>query len=100
MHYYLSWFIFLVSALCVFRLALMLSSEAGPAAIFAKMRRAVPPKTNPGKGIRCFLCWSVWVAAGVTAWLYYFGQVVEVWMTPIYWLGLSGAAIVIKWMEK
>ena len=43
----MNWLILLISALATYRLSLMLSSEEGPLAIFARMRRKVPPKTNP-----------------------------------------------------
>ena len=46
----MNWLILLISALATYRLSLMLSSEEGPLAIFARMRRKVPPKTNPGRG--------------------------------------------------
>ena len=49
----------------------------GPLAIFARMRRKVPPKTNPGRGIRCFMCWSVWVAAAVTLYLLWLGTITK-----------------------
>ena len=51
----MNWLILLISALATYRLSLMLSSEEGPLAIFARMRRKVPPKTNPGRGIRCYV---------------------------------------------
>jgi hypothetical protein len=43
----MNWLILLISALATYRLSLMLSSEEGPLAILARMRRKVPPKTNP-----------------------------------------------------
>lgn len=76
------------------RLSLMLSSEEGPLAIFAKMRRKVPPKTNPGRGIRCLYCWSVYISAAVT--IFYVSQnIVPVIWSPIAWLAISSGAICI-----
>jgi hypothetical protein len=90
----MNWLIFLISVLATYRVSLMMSSEEGPLAIFARMRRKVPPKTNPGRGIRCFICWSVWIAAAITLYLFWLGTITkEIW--PLYWLALSGAAVVI-----
>ena len=90
----MNWLIFLISTLATYRLSLMLSSEEGPLAIFARMRRKVPPKTNPGRGIRCFVCWSVWIAAAVTLYLLWLGMVTKE-ISPLYWLAVSGAAVVV-----
>jgi hypothetical protein len=76
------------------RLSLMLSSEEGPLALFAKMRRKVPPKTNPGRGIRCFFCVSVWVAGVVTIFFVTQKVVLPLW-SPIVWLAVSSGAICI-----
>lgn len=76
------------------RLALMLSSEEGPLAIFAKMRRQVPPKTNPGRGIRCLWCWSIYISAGVT--FFFVTQNIIPWKwSLIVWLAISSGAICI-----
>ena len=91
----MNWFIFFISALATYRLALMLSSEEGPLAIFARMRRNVPPKTNPGRGIRCFVCWSVWIAALATLYLLWLGLVSKE-ISPLYWMAISGAAVIIN----
>jgi hypothetical protein len=80
----MNWLILLISALATYRLSLMLSSEEGPLAIFARMRRKVPPKTNPGRGIRCFMCWSVWVVAAVTLYLLWLGTITKE-ILPLYW---------------
>jgi hypothetical protein len=48
--------------------------KGGSARNFAWLRRSVPPKTNPGRGIRCFVCWSVWIAAVVTLYLLWLGH--------------------------
>lgn len=90
----MNWLIFLVSALAAYRLSLMLSSEEGPLSIFARMRRKVPPKTNPGRGIRCFFCWSIWIAAAVTLYLLWLGMITKE-ISPLYWLAVSGAAVVV-----
>lgn len=90
----MNWFIFLISALATYRLSLMLSSEEGPLAIFARMRRKVPPKTNPGRGIRCFFCWTVWIAAMVTLYVLWLGIITKE-ISPVYWFAISGASILV-----
>jgi hypothetical protein len=89
-----NWLILLISALATYRLSLMLSSEEGPLAIFARIRRKVPPKTNPGRGIRCFMCWSVWIAAAVTLYLLWLGMITKE-ILPLYWFAVSGAAVLV-----
>lgn len=89
-----NWLILLISALATYRLSLMLSSEEGPLAIFARIRRKVPPKTNPGRGIRCFICWSVWIAATVTLYLLWLGMITKE-ILPLYWFAVSGAAVLV-----
>ena len=89
-----NWLILLISALATYRLSLMLSSEEGPLAIFARIRRKVPPKTNPGRGIRCFMCWSVWIAAAVTLYLVWLGMITKE-ILPLYWFAVSGAAVLV-----
>lgn len=91
--------LFLLSTLTVYRLSLMGSSEEGPAAMFARLRRQVPPKTNPGRGIRCILCWTVWVAGTTTTYLWWSGQITG-WETPLWWMGLSGGAVVVHLATK
>lgn len=91
----MTWLTFVISALATYRLSLMLSGEEGPLAIFAKMRRKVPPKTNPGRGIRCLWCWSIWIAGVITIFLWW--RLELSWIdAPIYWLSVSGAAIAIN----
>lgn len=91
--------LFLICSLAVYRVALMGSSEEGPAAMFARLRRKVPAKTNPGRGIRCILCWTVWVAGAVAGYLLWQEQI-KLWETPLWWLGLSGGAVVIHLLSK
>ena len=90
----MSWFIFLISALATYRLSLMLSSEEGPLAIFARLRRKIPAKTNPGRGVRCSFCWSVWIAAVVTLYLLWLGTISKE-ISPVYWFAVSGASILV-----
>jgi hypothetical protein len=87
-----NWPLFFLASMATYRLALMGSSEEGPAAIFARLRHKVPPKTNPGRGIRCLYCWSVWIAGLITL-LFVYRQDVSPRDAPLYWLAVSAAAI-------
>lgn len=89
---------FLIASFATFRLALMLISEEGPAGAFSVMRRKIPAKTNAGRGVRCFFCISVYASALFTGLLYYVNEI-QAWQTPIYWMGISGAAIAINWLD-
>ena len=95
----MNWLILLISALATYRLSLMLSSEEGPLAIFARMRRKVPPKTNPGRGIRCFMCWSVWVAAAVTLYLLWLGTITKE-ILPLLVQRLQTGVVAIRTLER
>lgn len=90
----MNWLLFAISALAVFRLSLMFSEEEGPLAIFSKMRRSVPAKTNPGRGIRCPWCWSVWWSFAVTAYLVWSGFV-PLQVSPLYAFAVSGVAVLL-----
>lgn len=87
-----NWSLFILAALATYRLALMGSSEEGPAAIFARLRRTVPAKTNPGRGMRCLWCWTVWVAGVITITLDLMGHIEAIY-SLLYWPALSAVAI-------
>lgn len=87
----------ILAALTVFRLSLMISSEAGPAWIFCKLRRLPSPKSSAREGISCPLCVSVWMAAPVALWLYCFESLPplaqECGDLFMLWMSLSAVAI-------
>lgn len=87
-------FILLLGSLVTFRLALMFSKESGPGRIFKKLRHAAPPKSATREGLSCLHCESVWWAAPVTAFLWWL-DLIPAWHTPLYWLALSGVAIIL-----
>lgn len=86
----MNWTLFFLASLTTYRLAYMASSEEGPGALIAKMRRQVPAKTNPGRGIRCLYCWSIWIAAAITLILRIPWDIAF-----FYWMSLSAVAIAI-----
>lgn len=94
-------FIFILSALASFRLALMFSKEKGPGYIFEAIRNATDPMGKLRAGLECILCESVWWAGVITLYWAYLDEVP--WRsTPIYWLAMSAAACIIhfQWGDK
>lgn len=76
----LTWLHLFVYGLACFRLAVLLSEDAGPAKVFSKLRAFLKKeaKTNPTlrksdihHGVDCLRCSSVWVAAPVAAYAYH-----------------------------
>lgn len=87
----------ILAALTVYRLSLLVSTEDGPAWIFAKLRRLPPPKSSARKGLSCQLCVSVYMAVPVAAWLFFFDRLPP-WLQQcgdffMLWMALSATAI-------
>lgn len=76
-------------------MALMLSSESGPAWIFRKLRNVPHKKSSIHEGIRCIWCTSVWVAAATTTFFFWRGAF-DLAEWPLYWLAFSGAAVALN----
>lgn len=88
------WFVFLLSVLAVFRLSTMFAVESGPGRIFRKLRGLPEPKSATKEGLSCSLCQSIWWSAAVVGFLYW-QEVVEPAWTPIWWLAISGGAVLL-----
>lgn len=87
-----SWLTAILAALAVYRVARMIAEEDGPAFAFKRLREAhTNDKSSVAVGLRCFYCVSFWVALVVTALLVIAGGW-DVWLWPIWWFGLAGAA--------
>jgi hypothetical protein len=90
MHY--DWLTFIIAALAIYRAARMVTEEDGPMFIFRRLRDAhTNDKHSFDVGIRCFYCVSVWIAPVVVVMLCVFGDW-PIWLWPIWWFGLAGAA--------
>lgn len=91
-------FDFVLGVLATYRLALMVSSEAGPFWMFKHFRRLVkreaPKKAHMDDGIECMLCMSMQIAV-VTAVTYDFFHGRKVFDLTVLALALSGAAIIL-----
>ena len=78
-----------LGVLAVWRITSLVSLEDGPADVFSRLRDAVGDSMI-GKGLSCFYCSSLWIAAPVA---YVIG---ESWLErSLLWLGLSAGAILL-----
>lgn len=98
----------LIVALAVYRLALMLSSDTGPYAMFSKLRSWLKKeaKDSPAlrksklqEGVSCIRCSSVWLSAPLGVYMFTFKSIPE-WMVLstdclIVIMALSAASILI-----
>jgi hypothetical protein len=89
----MKFFYLLLGGLATFRLSLLLSKEDGPAYIFRRIRRIPPENTSAREGLSCEWCMSVWMGAIVAVYLWWTKVITGVEM-PLYWLAMSGIAII------
>ena len=88
----MTWLIATLAALAVYRAARMVTEEDGPAFVFKRIRDAhTNQRSSIVLGLRCFYCVSFWIALPVTVLLCIVGGW-DIWLWPIWWFGLSGAA--------
>ena len=88
----MTWLVATLAALAVYRAARMLTEEDGPAFIFKRLRDAhTNHKRSFDMGLRCFYCVSFWAALPVVVMLVVFADW-PIWLWPIWWFGLAGAA--------
>lgn len=91
----MNWFALAIGGLVVYRLALLVSSESGPAFIFRKLRKLPAPKSSLKEGLSCIWCQSIWFSVPVTAYEWWLGWV-PLKQTPLHFLAISAIAIVIN----
>jgi len=88
----MTWLTATLAAFAVYRISRMVAEEDGPAFVFKRLRdRFTNDKSSIDLGLRCFYCISVWAALPITVLLVIAGDW-DIWLWPIWWLGLSGAA--------
>lgn len=88
------WLCYLLSVAATFRLSTMFAAESGPGRIFRKLRRLPAKGSATKEGVSCVLCWSIWFAGGITAFLWWREMVPALW-TPLWWLAVSGGAVLL-----
>jgi len=95
-----SWLEFTLAALATYYVALSVTKQEGPWAIFERVRAHWSANDWKGRGIRCHVCVSLYSAAGVTGLLLLLGWC-EIAAAPVVWLGLAGASVILnKWWER
>lgn len=98
----MNWLVATLAAFAVYRAARMVTEEDGPMFVFKKLRtRFSNDKRSFDVGLRCFYCTSFWAALLVVVMLCVFGGW-DVWLFPLWWFGLAGAAakIHVYWNAK
>lgn len=84
-------FEFLVLALAVYRLALMVTKEAGPGWVFKRLRglvrRKAPKESHMDEGISCQFCMSMQIAIVVATTAHFW------WDTSTYQIGAYALAL-------
>lgn len=86
--------IYLFAAFATYYLALSITREDGPFAIFLALRNSYTADDWLGRGLRCIVCMSCWSGLLVTVGITLLGHA-DPWDWPIVWLGLAGASVVI-----
>lgn len=91
----MTWLDLALGSLATFRLALLISSEDGPAWIFRKLRNVPPRKSSAHEGIRCIWCVSMWMSILVTT-FFYLDKRIEGQDWALYWLSFSAGGIILN----
>lgn len=90
---------FIIAALATYYAARAISQEDGPFGVFDRLRL----RWNSGylgKGIRCIVCVSSYVALPIAA-LLVWRLSLDLWLAPVVWLGLAGASTKIsEWWKR
>lgn len=91
----LTWFEFLIAALCTYRLSLLFSKEYGPLGIFEKLRNAPAKKSETKKWLECIFCFSMTASAFVCLLLWLAGTRTHYASWFMIWCALSSVAILV-----
>lgn len=85
---------FLVASLATYYLALSITREDGPFAVFLWLRNQFTGGNWVGRGLRCIVCMSCWTGLLFAILLGALGEI-DVWALPVVWLGLAGASTIL-----
>jgi hypothetical protein len=84
-----------LAVLATYRLSLLFSKETGPWGVFEKLRNMPPAGSYLRKGLGCILCESVWWSGIICSLMCALGDF-SAWNLPIYWMSVSGMAIIVN----
>lgn len=87
-----TYFLFILLALAVYRVAHMVALEDGPADVFAKLRHRAGQRSWVGRGFHCPMCLSFWLGFGAALALPWAGW----WWYVSVSLALSGVTVVLS----
>lgn len=85
---------FIVMALAVYRVSALIAIEDGPFDVMASLRGRVNQSSWFGRGVRCVVCVSFWLAIPA-AWIISPPAVSGAGSAWVTWLGLTGAVSVV-----
>ena len=88
------WLSFIIASLATYYIALSVTKQEGPWAIFERVRAHWSANDWKGRGIRCHVCVSLYSAALVAGLLLPLGWC-DLTAAPVVWLGLAGASVLI-----
>jgi len=77
----------------------VITIDEGPFSAFRNMRARINTSTWVGRGLRCEHCLSFWLGLLAALFVWHFGAIVD-WELPLWWLGLSGSAILVDYVAK
>lgn len=97
----MTWLTATLAAFAIYRVARMVAEEDGPMFVFKRLRDAhTNDKRSFDVGVRCFYCISVWIALPITVLLVVAGGW-DMWLWPVWWMGLAGAAAKLyEWWKR
>lgn len=88
----MTWLTATLAAFAIYRAARMIAEEDGPAFVFKRLRDHFNDQhSSIALGLRCPYCVSFWAALPVTMLLCIVGGW-DIWLWPLWWFGLAGAA--------
>ncbi len=91
----LTWFEFLIAALCTYRITLMVVREKGPGHVFKKTREAPSKRSKVYDWLTCMFCFSMTASALVCFGLWLAGCRLHYALWFQVWCALSAVTIIV-----
>lgn len=89
-------FAFILACLATYRISLLFSKEAGPARMFAKLRKAPPKRSATAEWLSCIFCFSMTGSAFVCGLLWLSGTRQHWGEWFMTWCALSAVTILLN----